>query len=101
MASSEDEKSHSGDEKEDRKLKSIPSANYQVHTFKLKTFSHPVWCAHCKDFVWGVYKQGYYCKACGMVVHKDCRLSVPAPCPGKKGADASMDVNIPPTESTS
>eukprot|EP01121_Diplochlamys_sp_Union-15-3_P005079 TRINITY_DN1535_c0_g1_i1.p1 TRINITY_DN1535_c0_g1~~TRINITY_DN1535_c0_g1_i1.p1 ORF type:complete len:100 (-),score=17.06 TRINITY_DN1535_c0_g1_i1:70-327(-) len=85
MSSDEDlMESSSFEDEEDLTLKKLPEANYVVHEFKKKTFKHPVWCAHCNEFIWGVYKQGYYCKNCTLSVHKKCRLAMPAPCTKKK-----------------
>jgi len=55
------------------------------HVFVHSYFPHPVWCTYCTNFLWGVHrKQGYRCKVCKSVVHKQCREhSVSGYCPGK------------------
>ena len=76
-----------------------------THTFSKKHFSKPTWCAHCKQFIWGLGKQGYGCKGekvdylfllrprtgltclssvCSFPAHPKCRNLVEVPCPGTK-----------------
>jgi len=55
-----------------------------THTFSKKHFSKPTWCAHCKQFIWGLGKQGYGCKVCSFPAHPKCRNLVEVPCPGTK-----------------
>ncbi|XP_061620446.1 RAS guanyl-releasing protein 2-like isoform X3 [Phyllopteryx taeniolatus] len=44
-----------------------------LHTFAEATYVKPTFCEHCAGFIWGFYKQGYKCKACGVNCHKACR----------------------------
>jgi len=33
------------------------------HTFQVFSYKTPTWCDHCKDFIWGLARQGYRCKS--------------------------------------
>jgi hypothetical protein len=44
---------------------------YAGHQFKVVTFFHPTFCAHCEGFIWGVRKQGWQCTVCSMTLHKN------------------------------
>ncbi|XP_059860958.1 RAS guanyl-releasing protein 1 isoform X3 [Delphinus delphis] len=43
------------------------------HNFQETTYLKPTFCDNCAGFLWGVIKQGYRCKDCGMNCHKQCK----------------------------
>ncbi|XP_045148948.1 RAS guanyl-releasing protein 4 [Echinops telfairi] len=70
-----------------------------LHTFQEVTFRKPTFCSCCNSFLWGVPKQGYRCRDCGLCFHKHCRDHVNVECkkrPGTKG-DGSPGAPVPPT----
>ncbi|KAL6743506.1 hypothetical protein Aduo_016536 [Ancylostoma duodenale] len=58
------------------------------HKFMAELLHQPSFCAHCKEFIYGIGKQGYKCQNCSMVVHKRCHEQVVWKCSGNK-ADTS------------
>ncbi|KAM6997657.1 ras guanyl-releasing protein 3 isoform 2-T2 [Tautogolabrus adspersus] len=44
-----------------------------IHDFQEMTYLKPTFCEHCAGFLWGIIKQGYKCKDCGVNCHKQCR----------------------------
>uniref|UniRef100_A0A2K6T997 RAS guanyl-releasing protein 1 n=1 Tax=Saimiri boliviensis boliviensis TaxID=39432 RepID=A0A2K6T997_SAIBB len=64
------------------------------HNFQETTYLKPTFCDNCAGFLWGVIKQGYRCKDCGMNCHKQCKDLVVFEC--KKRAKNP----VAPTENT-
>eukprot|EP00051_Salpingoeca_urceolata_P006007 m.79907 g.79907 ORF g.79907 m.79907 type:complete len:660 (+) comp14643_c1_seq1:246-2225(+) len=52
------------------------------HEFAAHFFKQPTFCAHCSQFMWGLNKQGYKCRLCGLVTHKRCHQYIGFACPG-------------------
>ncbi|XP_044292660.1 RAS guanyl-releasing protein 1 [Varanus komodoensis] len=44
-----------------------------AHNFQETTYLKPTFCDNCAGFLWGVIKQGYRCKDCGLNCHKQCK----------------------------
>ncbi|XP_055992056.1 RAS guanyl-releasing protein 4 [Sorex fumeus] len=70
-----------------------------LHCFHGVTFRKPTFCDSCSGFLWGVTKQGYRCRDCGLCCHKHCRDQVKAECkrPGTKGDGGPLAAASPPT----
>ncbi|XP_062350269.1 RAS guanyl-releasing protein 1 isoform X2 [Cinclus cinclus] len=63
-----------------------------AHNFQETTYLRPTFCDNCAGFLWGVIKQGYRCKDCGMNCHKQCKDLVVIECkrrPKISAADSS------------
>ncbi|KAJ7412799.1 RAS guanyl-releasing protein 1 [Willisornis vidua] len=63
-----------------------------AHNFQETTYLRPTFCDNCAGFLWGVIKQGYRCKDCGMNCHKQCKDLVVIECkrrPKTSAADNS------------
>ncbi|XP_073706450.1 RAS guanyl-releasing protein 4 isoform X1 [Garra rufa] len=46
---------------------------HNLHNFHETTYKRPTFCDTCGGFLWGVIKQGYHCKDCGVNCHKHCK----------------------------
>lgn len=70
-----------------------------LHSFHEVTFRKPTFCDSCNGFLWGVTKQGYRCRDCGLCCHKQCRDQVKAECkrPVAKGDGGTLAVPSTPT----
>ncbi|XP_062408636.1 RAS guanyl-releasing protein 4 isoform X1 [Sardina pilchardus] len=53
---------------------------HNLHTFHETTYKRPTFCDACGGFLWGVIKQGYHCKDCGVNCHKQCKDQVSTDC---------------------
>uniref|UniRef100_A0A3P9IWP2 RAS guanyl-releasing protein 1 n=1 Tax=Oryzias latipes TaxID=8090 RepID=A0A3P9IWP2_ORYLA len=69
-----------------------------VHNFQEATYMKPTFCDNCSGFLWGVIKQGYRCKDCGMNCHKLCKDQVAFEC--KKNIKVSNTTDSPPLSTT-
>ncbi|KAE9549056.1 hypothetical protein FO519_007727, partial [Halicephalobus sp. NKZ332] len=74
------------------------------HNFHETTFLTPAICVHCNKLLWGLIRQGYKCKDCGLIVHESCKDSAVAECRRKRagtGGGFSSWLSSPRTVSTS
>ncbi|XP_036927107.1 RAS guanyl-releasing protein 1-like isoform X1 [Acanthopagrus latus] len=70
-----------------------------VHNFQETTYMKPTFCDNCSGFLWGVIKQGYRCKDCGMNCHKLCKDQVAFEC--KKNTRLTSTIDSPTPSFTS
>ncbi|MGH0158862.1 UNVERIFIED_CONTAM: hypothetical protein FKN15_075977 [Acipenser sinensis] len=69
-----------------------------IHNFQETTYMKPTFCDNCAGFLWGVIKQGYRCRDCGMNCHKQCKDLVAFEC--KKNAKNTAADNSATSSST-
>ncbi|XP_060734886.1 RAS guanyl-releasing protein 1-like [Tachysurus vachellii] len=73
------------------------------HNFQETTYMRPTFCDNCSGFLWGVIKQGYRCRDCGMNCHKSCKDQVAFECKKNKpssNADLSPPSHTPDTSAS-
>nr|KAF6486947.1 RAS guanyl releasing protein 1 [Rousettus aegyptiacus] len=63
------------------------------HNFQETTYLKPTFCDNCAGFLWGVIKQGYRCKDCGMNCHKQCKDLVVFECKKRAKNSAASTEN--------
>ncbi|XP_041080850.1 protein kinase C delta type-like isoform X2 [Polyodon spathula] len=52
------------------------------HEFTATFFRQPTFCSVCREFVWGLNKQGYKCRQCNAAIHKKCIEKIIGRCTG-------------------
>uniref|UniRef100_A0A3P9PYA3 Protein kinase C n=1 Tax=Poecilia reticulata TaxID=8081 RepID=A0A3P9PYA3_POERE len=52
------------------------------HEFIATFFRQPTFCSVCREFLWGLNKQGYKCKQCNAAIHKKCFEKIIYNCTG-------------------
>lgn len=63
------------------------------HDFHETTYFKPTYCTHCTGLLWGLIKQGYKCKDCGINSHKHCKDKVVMECRRLGPQGRSMSVS--------
>ncbi|XP_077395614.1 RAS guanyl-releasing protein 1-like [Festucalex cinctus] len=71
-----------------------------VHNFQETTYMKPTFCDNCSGFLWGVIKQGYRCKDCGMNCHKLCKDQVAFECKKNAKVNNNNTTDSPTPSST-
>ncbi|KAK3593445.1 hypothetical protein CHS0354_020210 [Potamilus streckersoni] len=59
------------------------------HDFHEITYFKPTFCIHCTGLLWGLIKQGWKCKDCGINAHKHCKDLVVMECRSKANASCN------------
>ncbi|CAF0741229.1 unnamed protein product [Didymodactylos carnosus] len=54
------------------------------HDFHETTYFKPTFCTHCTGLLWGLIKQGWKCKDCGINAHRHCKDMVVMECRPKR-----------------
>ncbi|KAM4613453.1 protein kinase C, delta b [Polymixia lowei] len=52
------------------------------HEFTATFFGQPTFCSVCREFLWGLNKQGYKCRQCNAAIHKKCIDKIIGRCTG-------------------
>ncbi|XP_028408961.1 ras guanyl-releasing protein 3-like [Dendronephthya gigantea] len=74
-------------------------ANYRalgrdfIHNFQETTYLTPSFCEHCGGVLWGLIRQGFKCKDCGINCHKACKGQVVIDCRAKISSPGSLNSN--------
>ncbi|XP_047439653.1 protein kinase C delta type-like [Mugil cephalus] len=55
---------------------------YKNHEFTATFFGQPTFCSVCREFLWGLNKQGYKCRQCNAAIHKKCIEKIIGRCTG-------------------
>lgn len=72
-----------------------------IHNFQEMTYLRPTFCEHCAGFLWGIIKQGYKCKDCGVNCHKQCRDLLVLACRKLLRSRSMSHVSAVPTNTSS
>uniref|UniRef100_A0A8C8F1H9 Protein kinase C n=1 Tax=Oncorhynchus tshawytscha TaxID=74940 RepID=A0A8C8F1H9_ONCTS len=67
----------------------------KCHEFSATFFPQPTFCSVCKEFVWGLNKQGYQCRQCNAAIHKKCIDKIIAKCTGSAINSKETMVGLP------
>ncbi|XP_077582045.1 protein kinase C delta type-like [Stigmatopora nigra] len=52
------------------------------HEFSATFFHQPTFCSVCREFLWGLKRQGYKCRQCNAAIHKKCIEKIIGRCTG-------------------
>ncbi|KAI1707836.1 regulator of G protein signaling-like domain-containing protein [Ditylenchus destructor] len=62
------------------KMKPKRTIQIKDHQFSLNSVSLTQHCYQCRDAVWGVNAQAYFCQYCDVIVHKQCAIHLTDHC---------------------
>uniref|UniRef100_A0AC35U4T6 Phorbol-ester/DAG-type domain-containing protein n=1 Tax=Rhabditophanes sp. KR3021 TaxID=114890 RepID=A0AC35U4T6_9BILA len=65
------------------KMKGINSkkgVNIKGHQFNLQSVGTTIYCYQCREAVWGVNAQAYFCQNCDVTIHKSCSTNLSDHC---------------------
>lgn len=71
------------------------------HEFHETTYLKPTFCTHCTGLLWGLIKQGWKCKDCGINAHKHCKDLVVMECRNKQQSSGNKRPDVVPNGPTS
>jgi len=74
------------------KLTSTSAGKHEVfqnfqHEFFEATYFHLTYCDWCEKVLWGIVKQGWKCRVCGINCHKSCKSQIVVECRPKDSRD--------------
>lgn len=71
-----------GSAKDSRETKMLTERfNINVpHKFKMNNYMSPTFCDHCGTLLYGLFRQGLKCQACGVNCHRKCENFIPNLC---------------------
>ncbi|XP_065920460.1 calcium-independent protein kinase C-like [Dysidea avara] len=68
------------------------------HRFKVHNYKTPTFCNHCGSLLWGMFRQGLKCEACGINCHRRCQDNIARTCGinSKEFSDLLQQIKLNP-----